>query len=178
MKILLIIALLIFFSVAAGAQHKIVFSSQNYAGILVGENKTNYQFQSINGIKYKTWFSGIGMGIDGYYVNSIPLFVSINKELFKKKSGFYLSADAGINFGCPTINQRRAEESDFDAGLYLTGGLGYKIGIGKTNALLVYTGYSSKHLIEKVISFPADAPQMDKYDYYLRRISLKIGWSF
>jgi len=167
-----------FFSVSADAQHNIVFSSQNYAGILVGENKTNYQFQTINGIRYKTWLGGIGIGIDGYYVNSIPLFISINKELFKKKSGFYLSADAGINFGCPTINQRRAEESDFDMGLYLAGGLGYKIGIGKTNALLVYAGYSSKHLIENVTTYPADAPQVDRYDYHLRRISLKIGWSF
>jgi len=178
MKYTFLISIFVFAGILCNAQGKVVFSSQNYAGLLIGETETSYQVQTINGIKYKTWFGGIGLGIDGYYDRSVPLFASVSKDIFKKKSGVYLSADCGINFGWATADQKRTTESNFDPGLYWAGGLGYKIAIGKTNGLLFYTGYSSKHLIENVTTYPADAPQVDRYDYHLRRISLKIGWSF
>src|SRR6266496_5955519 len=141
MKYFAFIPLLLFISLSSAAQDKTVFSSQNYAGILMGKTITSYQVQTINGVRYKTWFGGIGAGFDGYYDNSIPLFASVSKWLFKKRSGFYLSGDAGINFGCPASNQRRFEGSDFEPGLYLAGGLGYKIGMGKKKGLLIYAGY-------------------------------------
>ena len=67
-------------------------------------------------------------------------------------------------------------------GVYWEGGFGYKIGIGKGNdALLIQLGYSYKQVGEKAIVIYTDTPElnpMERFDYRLRRLSLKIGWNF
>jgi hypothetical protein len=189
MKYILIIAAFVFINVPANAQHKIIFSSQNYAGLLEGENGSKFQLQTINGFKYKTWFAGIGTGIDWYYQRSIPLFASLNKGILKNGDrNFYLSADGGINF--PWKNNTYYygwgdENGKLSAGLYWSAGFGYRIGIGKhTDAILMHIGYSYKHLLEKTTTYVypclvypcPEAPA--RYDLDLRRLSLKLGWNF
>src|SRR5689334_8657847 len=77
---------------------KFRFSSQNYAGILEGESGTSLQVQTINGLRYKTWFAGVGTGLDYYYQRTIPLFLSVSKFLSSTKVPLYFNGDAGINF--------------------------------------------------------------------------------
>jgi hypothetical protein len=179
---------LLLMNVLANAQDKIIFSSQNYAGLLEGEIGSKFQVQTINGVKYKTWFAGIGTGIDWYYQRSIPLFASLNRDFFKKaKRSFYISADAGINFPWKNnvYNYYGYDNGKLSPGLYWAGGLGYRIEVGKnTDAILIHIGYSYKHLIEKsrTIVFPCfDFPcpeSTDQFDFNLKRLSLKFGWSF
>lgn len=191
MKVLSIIAFSLF-TIALKAQHKAIFSSQNYAGLLEGEQGSKFQLQTINGFDYKTWFGGLGTGIDWYYRRSIPVFGSINKDLLKKGNrNFYLAGDVGINF--PWKDDKNYNVWAYNVeksypGLYWAAGLGYKIGIGKNrDALLVQLAYSYKHLHEKVksvyyytdIIYPGPRPDFtNRYDYYLRRLSLKLGWHF
>ena len=148
--------------------------------------------QTINGIKYKTWFAGVGTGIYWYYRRSIPAFMSLNKDfLIRGNRNFFVATDAGVNFPWRVDKNSYVwpytiEESI--PGFYWAAGLGYEVGIGKLNdGILLQLGYSYKHLGEKVktvyyYATPMIAdPETDitkRFDYYLRRLSLKIGWSF
>ena len=73
------------------------FSSINQVGILNGSKGVYYQLQSINGIKYKTWFAGIGVGMENYFRTGIPLFVDVRKNLLKTSATPFLYADVGVH---------------------------------------------------------------------------------
>lgn len=188
MKILLIVILFVFSDISTKAQDKILFSSKNYVGLLEGEDGSQFQLQTINGFNYKAWFVGLGTGLDWYYQRTIPLFASLNRDFLKKeKRNFYLSADGGINFPWQNNNyyyEWGYGDGKFYPGLYWSAGLGYKIGLGKNaDALLMHLGYSYKQLAEKVVTvlpcFNPPCPEStDRFDFRLRRLSLKVGWSF
>ena len=190
---LFFIAAFVFISITTTAQRKISFSSQNYAGLLEGEHGSKFQLQTINGFKYKTWFAGFGTGIDWYYRRSIPAFVSLSKDFFRKGNrNFYLSTAVGSNFPWEADNNYNewgytVEKSH--SGVYYDAGFGYKIGIGKKNdALLIQVGYSYKHISEDVKNYiyftspvvfnSQESDFTNRLDYYLRRLSLKFGWNF
>ncbi len=190
---LFIITALSFITMAATAQYKIIFSSQNYVGLLEGEHGSGFQLQTINGIKYKTWFAGLGTGIDWYYHRSIPAFLSLNKDFYKRGNrNFYAAVDGGINF--PWKDDKNNNEWGYtivksSPGFYGEAGLGYKIGISKKNdAILLQLGYSYKHVSEKVKTpiyymYPPvydfqGSSLTNRLDYRLQRLSLKIGWNF
>jgi len=187
MKLFLIIAFT-FISAATLAQHKATFSSQNYVGLLEGEQGSKFQLQTINGIKYKTWFTGLGTGIDWYYRRSIPAFLSLNKDfLIKGNRNFFIATDVGANF--PWLVDKNSYAIDKAIpGLYWGAGLGYKVGIGKLNdAILLQLGYSYKHVAEKTkpvyyyampLIVESQQDMTNRFDYYLRRLSIKIGWNF
>ena len=193
MKLFLIIAVTTI-SATVLAQHNATFSSQNYIGLLEGEQGSKFQLQTINGIKYKTWFAGAGTGIDWYYRRSIPAFMSLNKDFFiKGNRNFFIATDVGANF--PWLVDKNSYVAGYIVeesipGFYWGAGLGYKIGIGKLNdGILLQLGYSYKHVGEKVKTpyyydyvpgmIMQPKPDMtNRFDYYLRRLSLKIGWNF
>jgi hypothetical protein len=183
------IMLTVFFIAATNlsAQKKVSFSSQNYVGLVAGEVNSELQLQTINGIKKGPWFAGIGAGIDWYYLRSIPLFVSVNRNIFSKGRRFmFVSGDAGKNF-----SWRNNVPDDFPPydrqqtdGLYWAAGVGYKFGVGKSdNSILMQFGYSYKKMGEEstqiICPFIGPCyPTTDKYDYQLKRLSFKIGWGF
>jgi hypothetical protein len=187
MKIFFLIVL-VFISISLAAQKKVFFSSENYIGLLEGERGSQFQLETINGIKYRTWFAGVGIGIDWYYKRSIPVFLSINKGVFKTQNrSFFITADGGVNF--PWEKSDYANEWGYTVkkmipGIYCEGGLGYRIGMRKTNdALLIQLGYSYKYMEEKIKNNytgfipPPEYPD-DHFNYHLKRLSLKLGWNF
>lgn len=193
MKRLLIVSFVLI-SIGLTAQKKIIFSSQNYAALLEGEHGSQFQLETINGIKYRTWFTGLGTGIDWYYRRSIPLFLSFGKDLLKRGNrNFFITANGGIDF--PWGKNDYQNEWGYQVqkvlpGVYWEGGLGYKIGIGKCNdALLMQLGYSYKYVGEKIayslvpftdpdLPGPLRGSSADRFNYHLRRLSLKLGWNF
>jgi hypothetical protein len=186
MKYFFIIAL-ISFAFSTRAQ-KIRFSTQNYAGLLEGGDGSSFQLQTINGIKYKTFFAGLGIGLDWYDQRSIPAFLSLSKEFFNKsKKSLYIAANGGVNFPWRENNSEDwyyGTPDKFRAGLYWSSGVGYKIGLGKnSDAMLLHLGYSYKHLSEKMTTvmpcFNPPCPEnTERYDFHLRRLSVMLGWSF
>lgn len=161
------------------------FGSQNYAGITEGESGTGLQLQTINGFKYKTWFAGIGTGIDYYFQRSIPLFLSVSKFLPPGKLPLYFNGDVGINFPWVRNDLYYIQDPvEYSSSLYWAGGLGYKFGFNKnSNAVLLNFGYSYKHLINDTeytnpCLIPPCPVSTERYDYRLRRLSLKVGWMF
>jgi hypothetical protein len=183
---LLFLSSLLFIGLCTSAQKKVIFSSQNYAGLLEGQHGSSLQLQTINGVKFNDWFVGLGTGIDWYYRRSIPVFGSVSMDFLKKeRRSFYVSGNVGMNFPWQTDNYHNEwgyNETKSYAGLYWSAGLGYKIGMGKKNdALLIQVGYDYKHVGEKVnnpyVVIESQDPN-DHFDYHLRRLSAKVGWSF
>lgn len=167
------------------AQKKPGFSSQNYVGILEGESGTSLQLQTINGIRFKTWFAGAGLGLDYYYYRSIPAFISVSKFLNSSKLPLYFTGDIGMNFPWKNKGTYYYENpGEFSPSLYWAGGMGYKFGFKKSgNALLLNLGYNYKRLTQtyESVSLCLVAPcpvYTEKYDYRLKRLSVKIGWMF
>lgn len=183
-RIILIIAIFCS-SLSLIAQSKGSFSSQNYVGITEGESGSGLQLQTINGFRYKTWFAGIGAGIDYYFHRSIPLFVSVSKFLPTTKVPLYFNVEGGINFPWAKndVYYIRAPGS-YSSALYWGSGMGYKFGFKKTNnAILLNIGYSYKRLLHEMETInPCLIPPCpvfkERYDYRLRRLSVKVGWMF
>src|SRR5438045_270274 len=72
--------------------------SINQLGMLRGETSSYFQFQTINGIHYKTWFAGLGAGMDFYRIKSIPVFIDLRKDILGRLYTPFVYADGGLNF--------------------------------------------------------------------------------
>lgn len=172
----------------ANAQQKVKFSSQTYTGILAGEVNAELQLQLINGVKWKKWFGGVGAGIDWYYTRSVPVFASVNRDIFKKgRNTLLLTGDIGINIPWAEPYNYLSDftySGEFKRGLYWASGVGYKFGVGKSeNALTMNFGYSFKQTSQEIINnypclSPPCNPVIEKYDYKLNRLSIRLGWIF
>jgi hypothetical protein len=170
------------------AQDKVAFSTQNYVGLLVGSNGSNPQIQTINGIRFKKWFTGIGTGIDWYYQRSIPVFLSVERGFrVAPKKNIYFSSGAGINFPWRDNaynDWNWGSVSETKNGLFWNAGFGYKISVSKTNdAILLYFGYSNKVYSEKIkTTYPClvgPCPEnIETYKYNLQALSVKVGYGF
>ncbi len=167
------------------------FHSVNNLGLLEGETGSAFQLQTINGAQYKSWFTGVGIGLDFYRLRTIPLFVDIRKEFGKSNNKLFVYSDMGINFSWVTDQQKTSnvENDKFGNGFYGDWGLGYKVLVAKKNNLLLSLGYSYKKTVETYDplyyltgiyytqgSEPND--QLQKINYSLNRLSIKIGWEF
>lgn len=159
------------------AQSSWKFRSVEYVGMVFGEDGNYGQFQTINGAYKGSWFLGAGLGLDYYRFRSLPLFLSVSKELMPARNGLFISLDGGTNF--PLYNRPQYfyggdNPSEFIAGPFWSAGLGYKIRLSahRDHALSLLAGYSYKELKEDLTN---DSPQNTRYDYRNRRWSLKIG---
>jgi hypothetical protein len=184
---LVIVMLLVSYPVLAqqkNTKQKFSFGSQNYAGILEGESGTSLQLQTINGVKYKTWFAGLGVGLDYYYDRSVPLFFSVSKFLSSKKIPLYFNGDIGVSIAWARDGYYFLENNvSYSPGLYWNGGFGYKFASKQGHGFLLNLGYSYKHMIQKTtytnpcLIGPCPTEE-DRYDYRLRRLSVKFGYLF
>ena len=178
-KCLVIVWVGCLFSTGAFSQSSWKFRSAEYVGLLNGQAGNYGQFGTINGASKRSWFLGMGVGMDYYRFRSLPLFLSVTKELMPGKNGFFVSLDAGVNF--PIYHRpdgyydNSFSSSRFLPGLYWSTGLGYKIKLpadrNKDQALFLSVGYSYKELKEDAKTYPAPT----RYDYRNRQWSFKIG---
>jgi hypothetical protein len=192
----LVLVLLIVILSPAFAQQKTVANSWSFqsvlnAGLLEGQTGSSFQLQAINGARYKSWFAGIGLGLDYYRIRSIPLFVDVRKEFGKNRDKLFVYADGGISFTWASETQKTdyyMPNPQFRNGFYSDLGFGYKAAVGKRSALLVSIGYSYKKASE-TYELPYYYYQYlyptymmngtgDKINYSLNRLSMKIGWQF
>lgn len=174
----------------AQQKNKIRFQSINNAGVIIGGYEQAFQLQSINGIKYKTYSAGIGIGRDDYYFKTVPLFVDLRKNLLEKKITPFVYVDLGASFPWDRAKIETWTTSYYKSGFLFDAGLGYSIPVRGRFAFNFSAGYSQKILNETRETsswmwtdyMPGFAPSSYKdtadYRYTLRRISLKIGFSF
>ncbi|HEU5366520.1 MAG TPA: hypothetical protein VFU62_13365 [Hanamia sp.] len=173
-------------SVFASAQkRKIQFQSINQFAIVGGESHINIAFQTINGIKFSNWSSGIGIGIDYYRYKTLPLFFDGRWNFGEDKRAF-VYGDIGYNF--PMKNKPGKEISyyssyHFTGGIYSDLGIGFEIPLMRKSSLLFSLGYSSKELKTKVGSayqcIVAPCPvDYNVYEFSFNRMILKAGLGF
>lgn len=178
------------YSLTAGAQEKetktkkscsCAFSSINQVGWLEGAKGSSFQLQTINGFRYKSWFAGIGAGLEYYYVRGVPVFLDIRKDILNKPNTPFVYADGGMHFGWERDKdkERLGMHGDISNGPFFDAGLGLKFAINK-NALLLSIGYSHKYVKETyeflncgIINCTTSS---STYRYKLNRLSLKAGW--
>ncbi|MGH2564874.1 MAG: hypothetical protein ACRDE8_09760 [Ginsengibacter sp.] len=183
------ILVIVSLSFNASAQKQIQFHSINSAGFLMGQSSGNALLQTVNGIRFKNFFTGVGIGIDYYRYKTLPLFFDGRKYFGKKNNGFAY-ADLGYDF--PLKNKPGKEilyygTYKFNEGIYTDFGLGYKWKLIKKASFLLSAGYSYKKIFEKIgttnpgidcaigISCPVD---YTTYNYGFGRIVLKAGVDF
>jgi hypothetical protein len=167
------------------------FHSIDNVGLVEGETGSAFQLQTINGVNYKSWFAGIGAGLDFYRLRTIPLFADFRKEFGKNNNKIFVYSDIGINFSWVTDQQKsiNVENDKFHNGFYGDWGLGYKVMVNRKNNFLLSVGYSYKKTAETYdqIYFPPGifydpGPQSNqqeqKINYSLNRLTIKIGWEF
>jgi hypothetical protein len=169
------------------AQRSFQFHSQNYIGLLEGDNGSAFQFNTINGVQRGTWFAGLGTGLDWYLYRSVPLFVSVNKDWKPSGRTFFFSLDAGTNYAWYSRERNNFSDfisSKFSPSLLWGIGIGYKAGLkNKKDALILNLGYSYKQLKEEQVksTFCINPPcphLVENYNYKTNRVSLRLGWQF
>jgi hypothetical protein len=198
-KILFLLNLIfIIISSCSGQQKKASdswsFQSIANVGLLEGETGSAFQLQTINGVRHKSWFAGLGLGLDYYRYRTIPLFIDIRKEFGKGPGKLFVYADGGISFQWLTDGEKTGywQDDKYHSGFYSDFGFGYTRSIGNKSALSISLGYSYKKLSETYLDsypyyYPAnyiytDTPPQnasnDQINYSLNRLSIKLGWMF
>jgi hypothetical protein len=191
LKIFIITVFIILQSTTGSAQKPgnekgVHFRSVNQVGILAGSSDANLQLQSINGIKYKTGFVGLGVGLDYYYARSIPVFIDLRKDIFTKPITPFIYVDGGYHFPWSSEKDEKVAfwgDEKTKGGLYYDIGIGYELSLMKNKNLLFSAGYShksfSENIKESIVCLALGCtPNIGHYGYQLRRIALKVGFSF
>ena len=139
------------------------YRSDNYVGLSAGQWGNYGLLQTVHGVYNGPWFIGGGVGLDNYRFRSVPLFLSVTRDLPLpvKRSGFYLELDGGTNL--PWYKRTFGPydgftDSKFHAGAWWSAGVGYKwklsAAAGSRKALLLSVNYSEKRLKETVSGVP------------------------
>ena len=113
------------------------------------------QVETVNGLYKGPWFLGLGTGLDFYRFRTVPLYLSVTRDVFgaAKKSGLFLHLNGGIS---PTLGslinpcRMATYPENFSPGILWTGGLGYrqKLSAKTDKALLFTASYEVKKLIQ------------------------------
>lgn len=189
---LLFIAALLFLTGTLTAQNKqgsLKFSSINNVGLITGESQTIFTMQSINGIKFKSWLAGLGAAYDTYGYRSIPAFIDIRKKFGNKSWQPFIYGDAGINFPLYSADLPRKQNGNdaykFYNSFYGEAGLGISRSISHGTTFNLSAGFSYKHFsylqytyYNYLNVFPLTSAANSQFDFYYRRLSIKMGISF
>jgi hypothetical protein len=157
----------------------------NQAGILNGSRGAYLSVQTINGIKYKTWFAGVGAGFDSYYRSGFPVFLDVRKDLLKKKETPFVYADIGYHFLRDTRDQpNQWTENIYNKGsMYTDIGIGYRFGFSTKARWVISAGYSYKY-VKYDNKYIFDCPTARCYENYityknyLHRFVMRLGFQF
>lgn len=163
----------------------IKFRSINNIGVLQGESGAAFQWQSVNGVQYNTWFAGIGAGMDYYKYRGVPLFFDVRKEFGTTTGKIFVYGDLGIHFNALTTKQKEENQYsfvyEFHKGLYTDIGLGYIVPM-HASGFVVSVGYTYKTLNQSKEDYtPAEypgPPARSNIRYTMGRISFKVGLRF
>ena len=151
MKVCLVICILVLPVLVWSQENKTLrFGSIIHAGYHQGSSGAYLGLQAINGVHFRSWYAGVGTGIDYYYLRSVPVFIDVRKALGKKSATPYTYFDLGIGYRTPVLNK-----------LFLT----------------MSAGFSEKRLMEKIENWWTPNGHQE-IEYVLRRINLKIGLGF
>ena len=182
------------------------YRSDNYVGLSAGEWGNYGLLQTVHGVYEGPWFIGAGAGLDNYRFRSVPLFLSVTRDVPVlvmrggspvKRGGLFVGLDGGTNlpwYKRSTDLYDGFTGSHFHAGAWWSAGVGYKwklsAAAGSHKALLVSVAYSEKRLKEtetgpaqpcytsSCIMINNSGPQTYIYEYLNRVWLFKVGVQF
>jgi hypothetical protein len=192
-----LVAMLALWAGIALGQNPVRFRSTETFGLSSGSAGSYFQLQSVNGVSRGLWFAGLGAGVDYYRFRSVPLFLSVTRDLaVDKRDWLFLYLDGGTNLpwykrpAGSLITPEGAATSVFHSGEYWSGGLGYlwKLGEHSNKAVLLSVGYTVKKLSEDQTALTPGCPLAGfcpvtpastvVYEYLCRAYQLMIGFRF
>lgn len=169
------------------------FRSDEYVGMISGEMGGYAMIQTANGLYHGPWFLGLGTGLDYYRYRSVPLFLSLTRDIpvVPRTGGLFVILNGGINLPWYSRDPLPYDigSSKFHSGIWWNTGLGYrwKLSPKSDKALLISAAYGVKKLSEHQVGSPpyidclscvmARANTYD-YDYVNRVWMLNIGFQF
>jgi hypothetical protein len=161
---------------------KVSFRSINLLGAVTGAQRDAPIIQTINGVAFNTWSTGVGVGIDQYSERSIPLFVDVRKSFGKGFNKAFAYVDGGINFTwLNSLDRESRSFPDYDQpSWYYDAGVGWKIPLGTKTAFLLSAGFTLKQLKGHRTAYgPTIGGRLNEYEEKFentyRRISVKFG---
>lgn len=184
MRSILQLALILFCVQGAAQSQKFSFNSSVQAGLLEGEVGSAFQLQTVNGFQHKTWFGGVGVGLDYYHTRTIPLFLSFRKSFNNEVKTPFVYVNGGYHFPWLRQQDKLWGETTANGGLYYDAGVGYQVPVLKTSALFFTVGFSQKNFSTTneqgyyIDIWPRPTPQRTTFDYSLRRLSIQTGLRF
>lgn len=187
------VALLMFVAAASFGQNKgLPLEGSVQAGLLEGEQGSAFQFGFTGGLKFKTWTTSIGSGLDYYGIRSVPLYLNVQKKLYNRQQSPFAYISGGYHF--PWLaNQHQVDwapwwggETKTSGGLYYGAGLGYQLPAFKNAALFFAAGFSYKQYVDEIATptmcigwRTGPCPESnEKFTYRLRRLSVTTGLRF
>ena len=177
LRILLFISLL--FHITAYAQTSgIKYTGIFQAGLLHGASEPSWQVQVVNGVSYKTFSLGIGVGFDHYSFKTLPLFADLRKNIFDRANTPFVYADYGTSLALEDDISSPWVHYEYERGEYYDLGTGYSWSMKKRGSFIVSLGYTQKTVVEKRQYHWSPLPNGERIDYTLRRLVVKAGLRF
>lgn len=158
----------------ANAQNKVKFSSINQFGVLGNQSATTATAQTVNGVCYKGWFAGAGVGLDFHQYFTVPVFLDVRKEFGQQNYKPFVYLDGGVDI----YSDEKDGLYDYKNGGYFDGGLGYAFYFHKRQAVLLSVGYCYKGFKKENSYKVTDREFVDTYRYNYNRLSFKVGLRF
>ena len=178
----ILIALLICINTTA-QKNKIHFHSFNSFALIGGQSEVSTAFQTVNGIRFSNWFSGVGVSIDNYQYETLPFFFDARRYFGSEKRAF-VYGDIGYDFPIKNKPGNQYYNSyHFNGRIYTDVGFGYQVPLYKKTSFEFSLGYSYKKLESKigVTTCPFIGPcyvDYSTYDFSYSRMILKAGLVF
>ncbi len=125
---------------------KLHFASYNMGAFFIGSSSFNGGFQTVNGIRGKKWFVGIGAGMDYYYYRTLPVFMDA-KFLLDRENKIFIYGDAGWDIPWrPDVSKDLVyyDEVNYSPGVYTDAGIGFNTPLFKHVVLSFSAGHSYK----------------------------------
>lgn len=97
-------------------------------GVYFGD-EDGYQIQSTVGYRFHyRYYAGIGVALDQYTIRSLPVFIDLRADLFRKKTTPFAYADVGLTNPWPKKSQfeLQKEPDKKIPGWYLNTGIGWR----------------------------------------------------
>jgi hypothetical protein len=134
------------------------------------KTQIGYQFSNYAGL-------ALGVGIEKYNIETVPVFVSFKSELMKRENTPVIALYLGYAFPMKNNNSSGYYENSYKGGLCA----GFDVGIcsykTQNRALYLSAGYQYQHLVEKSSTiWYTNSVTKNSYDF--NKLVVKIGYLF
>ena len=186
MNRLLCLLVIITFGIRAAAQVKPAYRSFNTVGMAIGNSKSAYQVLTTHGVSYKSWYAGVGTGVDDYRNRSVPVILSVSRYLLSQNN-LFINVNGGPNFVWGKSERNRLwNQLDSKAfpGLFAEAGFGFRLETrNPEQGILFGTYYSYKNFKERFeVPGVCNNPPCDNMNEYIKsrfsRWAFKLGFVF